>query len=332
MVGFFPVEYLHLLLIGVMKKLLTIWVHGKKNYKAKLSALDITQISEKLIQAGKTKPAEINRPSRGLDCLSDWKATEFRTFLLKTGPVVMRGHLSEEAYNHFLALHCATTICCSESLLSYINVAKYLYKEFVDKFGEIYRDESYSYNVHSVIHITIDVERFGVLDNFSAFPGESNLASIKRMLRGGFKPLQQIVNRIYERESVEMYQAQAQATLASAPQKIGLHKDILTLKDLRLDSSEKNRWILTKNNCVVKIKGFSQVDTKTKIHGAILKKKKQRDLYDVPIMSSKLSIFASKLDEEKDVTIDIDELHCKLFKIQVSSDEFAFFPLSHFTQ
>lgn len=329
MVGFFPVEYLHLLLVGVMKKLLLLWVNGYQNFKSKLSALDIKQISEKLIRAGATKPSEINRACRGLGCLSNWKATEFRTFLLKTGPVVLREHLSEEVYNHFLALHCATMICCNESLLPYLNVAKYLYKEFVDGFGEIYGPQNYCYNVHSLIHVHTDVERFGVLDNFSAFDGESNLASIKRMLRGGYKPLQQIVNRIYEIESVERYQAMAEIVV---PEKIGLHKNVLKLKNLRLDSSERNRWILTKNNGIFKVKGFSQVNNNIKIHGAILNEKRKRDLFEMPIKSSKLSIYVSTLEEKEDITITLNEIHCKLFKIEVSSNEFAFFPLSQFTQ
>lgn len=328
MVRFFPVEYLHLLLVGVMKKLLLLWVNGTQNYKAKLSALDIKQISEKLIRAGATKPSEINRTCRGLCCLSDWKATEYRTFLLKTGPVVLREHLSEEVYKHFLALHCATMICCNEYLLPYVNVAKYLYTEFVDDFGEIYGYQHYCYNVHNLVHVTSDVERYGVLDNFSAFDGESNLASIKRMLRGGYKPLQQIVNRIYEMESVERYQVLAEIAV---PEKFGLNKNILKLKNLRLDSSERNRWILTKNNSIFKVKGFSQVNNNIQIHGAILIEKKYRDLFDTPIKSSKLSIYVSTLKEKEDITITLNEIHCKLFKIEVSRNDFAFLPLSQFT-
>lgn len=126
MVRDIPLEYLHLILYGIMKRLLKLWVYGTKYFK--LSATVIDEISEKHKQAGGTKPSEINKPNRSLNCLSFWKATEFRTFLLKTGPVALRGHLTEEMYNHFLALHCAVTICSSESLLKYLSVAKFLFK------------------------------------------------------------------------------------------------------------------------------------------------------------------------------------------------------------
>src|ERR1700704_3392313 len=96
-----PLEYLHLILYGAMKRLLTLWVDGTNHFK--FSEADIQEISFKHIKAGDTKPSEINKPNRSLKCLSFWKATELRTFLLKTGPVVLRGHLSAELYNHFLS-------------------------------------------------------------------------------------------------------------------------------------------------------------------------------------------------------------------------------------
>ncbi len=173
MVRDIPLEYLHLILYGAMKRLLTLWTQGTKHFK--FSKEDMKQISEKHQRAGITKPSEINKPNRSLDCLSFWKATECRTFLLKTGPVVLRGHLTEELYNHFLALHCAVTICCSESLKRYVPVANQLFRIFSDKFGELYGNENCTYGSHSLIHVTDDVERFGVLDNYSAFPGENNL-------------------------------------------------------------------------------------------------------------------------------------------------------------
>lgn len=67
----------------------------------KISTNDILQINIDLKQAGKSQPIDIKRSIRDLDVLNFWKATEFRTFLLKTGPIVLNGKLSSEAYNHF---------------------------------------------------------------------------------------------------------------------------------------------------------------------------------------------------------------------------------------
>lgn len=169
------------------------------------------QISEMLIQSIETKPSEINRHSRPLTCSSFWKAIEFRTFHLKLDPVVLRNHLSEESYNHFLSLFCATTICTDKDFLPYIDVATKLFLDFVAKFGDG--------------------------DNYSAFKGESNLVFSKRLIRGGYKLLQPIANRIQELETVEKLEAQV-------PKKeVELKHNILMLTDFWLDSSEKNGWI-----------------------------------------------------------------------------------------
>lgn len=328
MVRDFPLEYLHLILFGTMKKLLIHWTKGTKNFKTKFSARDITQISEKLVQAGHTKPSEINKPNRSLKCLGFWKATELRTFLLKTGPVVLREHLSEEAYNHFLALHCATTICCSKTLLKYLPVANYLFRSFNEKFGDIYGHENYTYSFHSIIHVADDVERFGVFDSYSAFPGESNLGHLKNLIRGGYRPLQQVVKRLAE---IDKCNELRQFLESVDIQKDGLDKGILRLKDVRLDSSEKNRWILTKNHEIFKIEHISKKNNITKLHGAILRRENQKNLYEIPIESKNLCIYEAKLDS-KPFTINVEDMFCKLYRIAMSHEKSAFFPLLHFTQ
>lgn len=323
-----PREYQHLICQGVVKKMLLFWVNGTSNFKTKFSSSDCKEISEKLIESRETKPSEICRSSRSLGCLGFWKATEFRTFLLKLGPVVLRNHLSQEAYNHFLALFCATTICSCKDLLPYVDVATKLYKDFVIKFGSIYGDENCSHNVHNLIHVTDDVNRYGVLDDYSAFKGESNLAQLKRLIRGGYKPLEQIAKRLQELEAVEEFEE-------LLPEKeIELKKNVLCFKDIRLDTSEKNRWILTKDRYIFKITSFFENHGAIRINGFFLDKKNQKDLFDVPIKSSNLSIFVSTLNHQlRSGTISLENIYCKLWKIRLSDDdEFAFFPLFHFTQ
>lgn len=321
-----PLEYLHLILYGAMKRLLTLWVNGTKNFK--LSDIDASNISEKHMQAGGTKPSEINKPNRSLKCLSFWKATEFRTFLLKTGPVALRGSLTEEMYNHFLALHCAVTICCSESLIKYLPVAKCLFRSFTEKFGDIYGNENYTYSIHSLIHVIDDVERFGVFDLYSAFPGESNLGFLKNLVRGGHLPLQQVVKRIAERDSCEKiceFEEKKPDAIDS------LQKNVLRMKGLRLDSSEKNRWLLTKKHEIFKIDSILKENNVTVIQGAKLVKKYQKNLYELPIESKSLFIYKSKL-ESTPMTIAIDDMFCKLYRIEINDGNSAFFPLFHYTQ
>lgn len=198
MVRMFPLDYLHLILLGVMKTLLIFWTKGTATYSTKFCSSDIQQIAGKILKARKTQPNDINRKSRPLSYLRLWKGTEFRTFLLKTGPVILKDHLTAEAYNHFLALHCAVTICTSKSLLKYVSIARVLFVQFVERFSEIYGDERYTHNLHALIHVVDDVERYGVLDKHSAFRYETNLGVLKSLLRSGHKPLEQVAKRLID--------------------------------------------------------------------------------------------------------------------------------------
>ena len=55
-------------------------------------------------------PSEFSRQPRSLKDLDRWKATEFRQFLLYTGPIVLQDIISDNAYEHFLALSMTLTI------------------------------------------------------------------------------------------------------------------------------------------------------------------------------------------------------------------------------
>ncbi|KAG4075386.1 hypothetical protein HA402_007963, partial [Bradysia odoriphaga] len=322
-----PLEYLHLVLYGIMKRLLTMWMEGTKNFK--FSDSDISEISEKHIQANCTKPSEIVKSNRSLRCLSFWKAAEFRTFLLKTGPIALQGSLTGEMYNHFMALHCGVTICTSEKLNKFLPVARSLFRSFTERFGEIYGNEYATYSTHSLIHVVDDVERLGVLDNYSAFPGESNLGFLKNLVRGGHLPLQQVIKRLAERELCEKI-CQFEKEKEKGRME-GLHKNILRLKGLRLDSSEKNRWILTKKMEIFKIERMSENRTIIEIHGAALLKENQENLYDLPIKSKQLFTFKSKLVETP-LSITLGDMFCKLYRIQIDNEKSAFLPLFHYTQ
>lgn len=94
MIKAFPLDYMHLICLGVMKRLLTIWIKGNAVYKEnKFTSRISNAISLLLEDCGKTIPKEYYRAIRGLKYISFWKATEFRTFLLKTGPVVLKNYL-----------------------------------------------------------------------------------------------------------------------------------------------------------------------------------------------------------------------------------------------
>lgn len=146
-----PLDYMHLVLLGIVKKMIKMWLSGSSGFATKLTANDIFDISNGLKVMAHSKPSEIPRKIRCLDSLHFWKATESRTFLLKSGPVVLLGKLQHIAYQHFLLLHCAITICSSVHFKHFLRIAKILINEFVKRYASIYGKEYITYNVHSLI-------------------------------------------------------------------------------------------------------------------------------------------------------------------------------------
>ena len=67
--------------------------------------------------------------------------------------------------------------------------------QFVDEFKRLYGAHNVSINVHLLLHITDDYEKFGHLDSVSCFPFENFLYSLKRNTRQYKYPLQHIIKK-----------------------------------------------------------------------------------------------------------------------------------------
>lgn len=197
MVKDFPSDPMHLIFLGIVKKLVSLWCNRK--HKQKLSFYQMSEISKLLRDQRVNIPSEFNRKSRSLFESKRWKATEFRTFVLYIGPVVLKFILNPDRYIHFLTLHVAITILSnSKYMKQYLDYVKSLLQYFVETFITLYGKENASHNLHNLLHIC-DAEKFGTLQEFSAFPFENYLQSILKMIGKNNNELQQIVCRISER-------------------------------------------------------------------------------------------------------------------------------------
>lgn len=165
-----------------MKKLITLWMH-KGTLNVHLPSLVIKQLSEFLLLLRSNIPCEFARKPRALSEVSRFKATEFRQLLVYTGQVVFKPFLSDDCFNHFMTLNIAMVILLSSNMSEYVDYARNLLQNFVENFELIYGKHLVSHNVHGLIHIADDYDRFGPLDNISAFPFENFMKTIKKKLR-----------------------------------------------------------------------------------------------------------------------------------------------------
>lgn len=197
MVSQFPIDYMHLVCLGVTRRLLLLWMKGPLRIRQGNGF--IAQISTSILEMVTHMPREFLRKGRKLQEVERWKATEFRLFLLYLGPVVLKNRLPCPLYKHFMLL--SVGIFCLVSPIfwqTYCEYAKQLLCLFVCQIRHLYGEDQYVYNIHGLIHLADDVERFGPLDKFSSFAFESFLGRLKKLVRKPSFPLQQIIRRLSE--------------------------------------------------------------------------------------------------------------------------------------
>lgn len=311
MISSFPLDYMHLVLLGVFKRLLTIWTGdwSKKHYQHRLGTWDKTQLEKRLRRIRHSYPEEFHRITITLKYPKQLKANELRTILLYTGPVLFKGILSSEKYIHFLYLHLAIRILCSPTLSkTYSHLARSSLQYFAFQFGEIYGKNHLIYNVHSLIHIVDDCEIHGTLDSSSAFPFETFLGQMKMLVRSPNKVLAQIVKRISELEHVSQLESASKKSIFDHERPVDM---LRTLKHHVKPSTKKDSFYLCENGMVIKVTGFS--NTQISFKPFILR----GDFFSKPVKSTNLYISKSSGMEEKIETALIDDLqlHSKCWVI-----------------
>lgn len=199
MVSCFPHDYMHLVCLGVVRKLLDLWMGSVGPRLCRISASQCSLISDRLTSLRAFVPSDFARKPRGLSERQRWKATELRQFLLYTGPVVLRDVLADEIYNNFMLLSVAIHVLASPSLCLVLNdFARTLLCSFVDHFSALYGSDFVVYNIHGLLHLCDDVKVHGHLDLISGFPYENYLQMLKKMVRKPHSPLTQVIRRVSE--------------------------------------------------------------------------------------------------------------------------------------
>lgn len=355
MVKDFPIgDALHLIDLGITKRFLTGWKTGSlNNHNAKWSAHQIDAVST-FLQSCKL-PREFQRPVRSLEHLSRWKGTEFRTFLLYLSPIVTRKFFdTEEISDHFMNFFCAVQICSRhDQTPENYEIAKNLIHDFLEGTKSLYGSQMFCSNMHNLTHLIDDVKRYGPLDTFDAYPFESRLFGLKRLIRSGNLPLAQVSRRICEIQSNSGVEQQSYSKFKNpilkrkhAMARSDIYKanssvvngeaDIYSFVDFGNfcinTESESDRWVLTDNCDIVYVKHIIHnrtLDT-IELHG-----QKLRDIYDFfckPVASSLLYIFASNLELNEIQCFSSEQLLCKMVKIDchdIKLPKTVFFPLIH---
>lgn len=265
MVTTFPLDYMHLVCLGQMKKLLILWLRSSSHKECRFSGNEIQNLILNMTVLKKYVCSEFVRIPTTVEELDRWKATEFRIFLLYLSPVLLYKYLPDNYFRHFIAFHCAIRILCDpQDYLKNNQFAKDLLFYFVQYSEVLYGKQKMIYTVHNLIHLSDDAKRFGPLDSFSTFPFENYLYSLKKLLRKSEKPLAQIHRRISEKNTANEYKQSKNIIkypILISPKKedipFGCSESYESLKfrNFQLSSSSQvDGFCFSKNNTVLMIK------------------------------------------------------------------------------
>lgn len=335
MIADFPVaDCLHLCDLGITKRLIVGWIEGTLgNVDAKWSSRETLIVSGLL---GSIKaPAEIRsqRAVRDFSIIKKWKAIEFRNFGLYLGVVALKGNLKDYIYKHFLLYFCALTIFSSEYHLKQLfTIGESCLKVFVERYKNIYGPQYFTSNVHNLTHLSNDVKRFGALNTISAYPFESKLFRIGRLLRTGNLPLSQVAKRLIELDSIESECEKAKTTSKKYAVKNNRSIKLRQLNNLLENGYElysylelpklklfcdrdEDKWVLLDNMSIFEVQHIVIYMGRCLIYGTSLKN--VEDFFTLPIKSSHLFIFRTKkIERNSEELYSIDDIKCKLFEIQ----------------
>ncbi|KAM7286796.1 uncharacterized protein ISCGN_003897 [Ixodes scapularis] len=348
-----PLDYMHLICLGVVRKLVLLWLKGDKTYRIGSASRD--SVSGANIEMRHYVPSDMSRKPRSLSDIDRWKASEFRLLVLYTGPAVLRSRIPKPLMDNFMTLHCAVTILCSPLLCrEHLGYAERLLRHFVETYITLYGRHAVSHNVHGLIHVASDVRVHGPLHNYSAFPFENYMRKLKSYVRKPERPLQQVYNRIVEERflvaspAVNTGESAASTPPVSSvflggesfkltarhegrPLPLGCigpqYKTVTFPAGITIKTNKKDCTCMLKDKSIIKVENIAR--TAVNYQPVLVGRRYQslEDLYSYPCSSSLLNIFLAS--ELSDIHFwPLSEIAVKCVRLPLAN-KFAVIPMVH---
>lgn len=177
-----PPEFMHSVLLGVIKLFAKSWFNSEYKNKKWYLGNKVADFVERLSQI--KPPTEITRPPRWFG-EHKLKAHEWKNQGLYYLPVCLLGILPTKYYNHWCKFVYSLHILLQTKITAEeLELAKKLLISFVEKIEEYYGQEFMRFNVHILVHLPDFVKQFGALWAWSAFPFENYNGILKHLFHG----------------------------------------------------------------------------------------------------------------------------------------------------
>lgn len=330
MVTQFPLDAMHLIDLGVAKKILSsIWKGS--HLRRKLNNNEKALLNSRLLSYKSHIPKDFCRKPRSMEDLCRWKAVEFRQLILYTGIVLFKNILDDDLYVHFLLLHSAyRLVSCPKNCLNNLECVQDMLNTFVQNFQFLYGENKISYNVHNLLHLPDCVRKFGNVDKFSAYKFENYLQLIKKDIRQPTKILEQLNNRINERNNAHK-KLNDESGLGKLTKRtinnLPLYKNY-RFNAVTLTNATPDDMCYIKPLVAIKILGFvKNANEEEFVIG--LKFVQVKDFFSEPLQSSTaLGITIVKQLAEKEDIFKVEDILCKVVAVPFESSH-VLIPILH---
>ncbi|KAM3613128.1 uncharacterized protein V6R79_020974 [Siganus canaliculatus] len=177
------IDYMHSVLLGVMRLLIFLWFSTEFSRCAFSIVRSVSEVDKRMREI--QPPFFIRFPRSLTSHRMFFKASEYRSILLYFGPVVFRGILAGPYYNHFLLLSEAVFILLMECITpAQIDHAEKLLWNFCSQMSGLYGERYMTANMHLLVHLADSVRALGPLWTHSCFHFEDKNGHLLRLIHG----------------------------------------------------------------------------------------------------------------------------------------------------
>ncbi|KAI3381211.1 hypothetical protein SNEBB_008635 [Seison nebaliae] len=167
MVADFSLDYMHMICLGVVKKCMSIWLIPRSS-SVKLTNHELINnmnLKLDLFNSCVTRRNFSRLCNSPITQFTQWKASQFRIFLLYYAPFVLMGNLEVSCLHNFLLLRKAMRMLLNESITNIqFEIVRDCLEKFHNNFIEFYGD-TYSINIHNILHLANSGQRFHLEKN-----------------------------------------------------------------------------------------------------------------------------------------------------------------------
>lgn len=192
-----PTDYMHNVLLGCMKRLLSIWLGDLKLIDSTFKP--ISKRNKAILNQRLTalKPYKIiNYKPRSLEYMSLFRAVEFKNLLFYFLRYALNNLIDKRYIEHFEMLSASIYMLCMEKVSAReINEAQEMLNKFCDLFETYYGKSSITMNIHLLRHYRFVVHNCGPLWCYSLFGFETNMGVISQYYSGGGEVIEQITSK-----------------------------------------------------------------------------------------------------------------------------------------